>query len=191
MPGIVATLLALCVVLYDALLKPTPLGPLAMGSCRALNVMLGMSLAMRELDQHEWLIVAGVGFYIAGLTWFARSEATTSPRSSLGLAAATSLAGIAVIAAVAFLPGIPDMKLKPMGWLLLWSVIALLILRRYLLAIVRPSPRYVQMAIKNGILTIIYIDSGIALGFGEFFWGCAILLLIFPTMILSRSISMT
>ena len=68
-------LLAACVVLYDGVLKPTPLGPLAMGGCRMLNVLLGMSLAMRELELHEWLIAGGIGLYIAGLTWFARSEA--------------------------------------------------------------------------------------------------------------------
>ena len=32
---------------YDAKLKRTPLGPLAMGGCRALNVLLGMSLAVQ------------------------------------------------------------------------------------------------------------------------------------------------
>jgi 4-hydroxybenzoate polyprenyltransferase len=41
--GVVATLLAVCVYAYDALLKPTPLGPVAMGSCRLLNVLLGAS----------------------------------------------------------------------------------------------------------------------------------------------------
>ena len=33
-PGLVGTLLAACVVLYDAGLKRTPLGPVAMGTCR-------------------------------------------------------------------------------------------------------------------------------------------------------------
>ncbi|MEX2285469.1 MAG: UbiA family prenyltransferase, partial [Planctomycetaceae bacterium] len=37
----VALALALCVLAYDGLLKSTPLGPLAMGGCRFLNVMLG------------------------------------------------------------------------------------------------------------------------------------------------------
>ncbi len=43
-PGAVAMLLAGCILLYDAVLKRTPLAPLAMGACRMLNVMLGMSL---------------------------------------------------------------------------------------------------------------------------------------------------
>jgi len=74
---------------------------------------------------------------------------------------------------------------------LLWSVIALSLLRRYVLALIRPAPRYVQAAVKNGIVTLIVIDAAIALGYADFFWGCAILLLIFPTMLLGRTISMT
>ena len=44
-PGVVATLLAMAIVAYDAMLKKTPAGPLAMGVCRMLNVLLGMSAA--------------------------------------------------------------------------------------------------------------------------------------------------
>ena len=44
-PGLVATLLALAVLLYDGVLKRTPLAPVVMGSCRTLNVLLGMSLS--------------------------------------------------------------------------------------------------------------------------------------------------
>lgn len=190
-PGVVATLLAACVVLYDAILKPTLLGPLAMGGCRMLNVLLGMSLAMRELELYEWLIAGGIGLYIAGLTWFARTEATTSQRSSLALGATLSVLGIAMSAAIVTRLPAGSLQITETGWFLLWSVVALSVLRRYLLAVIRPTPRYVQVAVKNGILTLIVIDAGIALGLAGIFWGCAILLLIFPTMILSRSIAMT
>lgn len=190
-PGIVATLLAACVVLYDGVLKPTMLGSFAMGGCRMLNVLLGMSLAMRELELHEWLVAGGLGLYIAGLTWFARSEATTSQRRSLAWGATVSLAGIAMIAAIITQLPAGSIQITKTGWYLLWSVVVLSLLRRFLLAIVRPTPRYVQLAVKNGILTLIVIDAGIALGLAGIFWGCAILLLIFPTMILSRTIPMT
>ncbi len=41
-PAVIATALAAMVLIYDGWLKPTPLAPLAMGSCRLLNVLLGM-----------------------------------------------------------------------------------------------------------------------------------------------------
>lgn len=41
---LIAATLALCVFLYDALLKDVPVvGPLCMGACRGLNLLLGMS----------------------------------------------------------------------------------------------------------------------------------------------------
>ena len=41
---LIAAALALCIFLYDALLKNVPIvGPLCMGSCRGLNLLLGMS----------------------------------------------------------------------------------------------------------------------------------------------------
>ena len=43
--GAVGLLLATCVVLYDAGLKRTFVGPVVMGSCRFFNVLLGMSTA--------------------------------------------------------------------------------------------------------------------------------------------------
>jgi 4-hydroxybenzoate polyprenyltransferase len=190
-PGIVATLLAACVVLYDAMLKPTLLGPIAMGGCRMLNVLLGMSLAMRELELHEWLIAAGIGLYVAGLTWFAKSEATTSQRRSLAVGAAVALCGIAIIAATVFQVPAQSLQITKAGWYLLWCVIGLSLLRRFLMAIVQPTPRYVQFAVKNGILTLVVIDAGVALGLAGIFWGCAILLLILPAMFLGRTIAMT
>ena len=39
-PGVVASVLAAAVILYDGWLKRTPAGPLGMGTCRALNVLL-------------------------------------------------------------------------------------------------------------------------------------------------------
>lgn len=50
-PGIIVSLLAGCVVLYDGFLKRLPIGPLGMGACRMLNVLLGMSLGAPALGR--------------------------------------------------------------------------------------------------------------------------------------------
>ncbi len=54
--GVVGSLLAGCVVLYDRLAKQTPLGPLVMGSCRLLNVLLGMSAVVDPLAAQSSLL---------------------------------------------------------------------------------------------------------------------------------------
>ncbi len=68
-PGIVGALLAGGVVLYDIVLKPTPWAPLGMGLCRALNVLLGMSLLAAPWSAEHGLAAVAVGVYIAGVTW--------------------------------------------------------------------------------------------------------------------------
>src|SRR5947208_1792551 len=42
-PGILAVLLAGAILLYDGVLKGTWAGPVAMGTCRFLNVLLGLA----------------------------------------------------------------------------------------------------------------------------------------------------
>src|SRR6185436_7411617 len=44
--AIIAFALIWAIFLYDAFLKSTPLGPLVMGACRFLNVMLGASTTL-------------------------------------------------------------------------------------------------------------------------------------------------
>jgi 4-hydroxybenzoate polyprenyltransferase len=73
--GVVAAILATAILLYDAWLKRTPLGPVAMGACRTLNVMLGMSAVEVSLHAEYWIVAGAIGVYVAGLTWFARKEA--------------------------------------------------------------------------------------------------------------------
>jgi 4-hydroxybenzoate polyprenyltransferase len=80
---IVAVVLASCIVLYNAALKKTVVGPIAMGACRMLNVLLGMSLAAevsapdvaRPWSTTEWAIAVGIGTYVAGVTRIAQFEA--------------------------------------------------------------------------------------------------------------------
>ena len=75
-PLIIALVLVLTILLYDAWLKRTLLGPVAMGSCRFLNVLLGLSVGGGgfPIGARVYLALV-VGLYIAGVTWFARTEA--------------------------------------------------------------------------------------------------------------------
>ncbi len=68
-----AVFLAGMILFYNAWAKPIPaLGPVVLGCCRALNLLLGMRCVPAEFG---WMPVA-LGVYVAGLTWIARREAT-------------------------------------------------------------------------------------------------------------------
>jgi 4-hydroxybenzoate polyprenyltransferase len=187
-PGIVATLLAACVVLYDWTLKRTSLAPLLMGACRALNVLLGMSLAAATWTALHWVIAIGIGVYIVGVTIFARTEAGASSRRRLAAGTLVMLAGMAIAASVPM--WISDdapirLLVRPSGWYLLWAVLALLIARRCVAALLQPDPSRVQAAVRNAVQSIIVLDAAVCAGLAGPIWGFAVLLLIVPTMMLT------
>src|SRR5262249_34251435 len=101
-PLFLAIALVAAILLYDGRLKRTWAGPLAMGSCRFLNVLLGLTLtAPAGWPWPTRLHVASVvGLYIVGVTWFARTEARRSNQAALTGAAAVMLAALVLGLAV-------------------------------------------------------------------------------------------
>lgn len=196
--GVVAATLAICVLLYDGLLKPTVFGPVVMGSCRLLNVLLGMSTGVVQssgwlgFDSSQWCVAGGIGVYVAGVTWFARNEAGDSRRDSL-------IGGLAIISL-----GLVVLGLFPQtGWFrtgersltflsdFIWPLLVLLlgfsIVRRGLLAVVHPMPRNVQVAVKQCILSLIVLDAAVCLAVrSPWWWSVGILGLLIPTLVLGR-----
>jgi 4-hydroxybenzoate polyprenyltransferase len=201
-PGVVATLLSVCVVLYDAVLKRTPLAPIAMGACRTLNVLLGISLAplaaeaaspyVRWGTTAAWLIAAGIGVYVVGVTIFARTEARTSSRTHLIGGLAVLLLGMALLGAPpALSQHDPPLVVSRYGWYLLWGLLALVTARRCGLAIAEPSPPRVQAAVRHCVQSIIVLDAAVCVGYAGPIWGLAVLSLIFPTVLLAQWLKAT
>lgn len=199
-PAIVSTALAAAIIAYDVALKHTLLGPLAMGSCRMLNVLLGISTgeateAATGFAPAHWLVAGGIGVYIVGLTWFARDEAGTSRRVQLVLATVVMLAGMAMLWYFVFL--LPDeqlddfVRLQPANWTILWALLGLSAISRSLRAIVRPDSATVQATIKSGILSLIFLDAAVVLAVHGLMPAVGILLLLVPTIILGRIVYST
>jgi 4-hydroxybenzoate polyprenyltransferase len=188
--GLVATLLAAAVVLYDAYLKFTPLGPLGMGLCRLLNVLLGMSTAdvagsvAAGFGPGQWLAAAGIGVYIVGVTWFARSEAGASRSAVLVAAMLVMAAGAAILGASAnYLPA-PAIK-HTHYWILL-GLLMLTVLRRCGVAAADPRPEKVQAAVKHSILSLIWLDAATGAAAAGPWHGLAIAALLIPALLLGR-----
>jgi 4-hydroxybenzoate polyprenyltransferase len=157
-PAVVAILLAALILLYDRVLKRTPLGPIGMGGCRMLNVLLGMSIAPTAWRLDHGLVAAALGVYIAGVTWLARSEARESSRRQLALATLVILGGMALLALV---PEITDRSLPISAerWYLLFAVLGGLTAVRCVRPILSPDPRTVQMAVMHCIHAIVIFDA--------------------------------
>ena len=194
--GTAAVGLAIAVLLYDRWLKHTPLGPLSMGACRTLNVLLGMSAGV-DLHAPHWLIAGGIGVYVAGITWFARTEAQESRRGQLALGAIVIAAGMFMIAMFPSMttdemPLVSQpLDLDPDRWNLMWVILGLLIVGRCATAIYEPSPERVQMAVKNCILSIIMLDAVVTWAVCGMGWSVIVLALMLPAMFLGRWIYST
>ena len=81
-------------------------GPILMGLCRFLNVLLGLSIYGGPMPSWGLPLAPVVGVYIAGVTWFARNEARESNQNSLIAAAMVMLAGLLLA------PAIPALSCK-------------------------------------------------------------------------------
>lgn len=191
--GIVATLLAGAVFLYDGVAKRTPFGPVVMGACRMLNVLLGMSVSIGPWTAPYLVVAGGIGLYIAGVTTFARSEARESSRLQLALGVLVMLAGMATVASTpAWVTGgeWPPFSVRG-NWYVFWGLFAMLIGYRCLRAVFDPRPEMVQAAVRNCIFSLVVMDAAACLAVQEMFWGVVILLLLVPTLFLGRWIDST
>ncbi len=182
--------LVVAILLYDAWLKRTVLGPLSMGACRFFNVLLGLSLLDPDLlGTATRLHLAGVvGIYIVGVTWFARREAQTSERRQLG-------GSVAVIAAslllALLLPLHRSEGTVTPAYPFVLVGFGFLIGRRIAAAVQKPTPDRVQAAVKRMILGLILLDALLASVFVPLPWAAGMMLLLLPGWLLGKWIYST
>jgi 4-hydroxybenzoate polyprenyltransferase len=192
---LIAGILSLTILAYDAFLKNTPLGPVAMGACRFLNVLLGMSggewtvgSGPLSFDIGSWHVAAGIGVYIVGVTLFSRGEASESRRLALLAAMVAMVLGAALLGMSALYVPL-QFHSQAYGrqayWILL-AVLTLIILRRCSVAVAAPVPQKVQAAVKLSILSLIWFDAATTLVVAGPAYGVGIALLIIPALLLGR-----
>jgi 4-hydroxybenzoate polyprenyltransferase len=203
--ALVAAILVACILTYDGLVKSTPAGPVFMGGCRFLNVMLGASVvdagddfvaaAAEVWTRPQLLVAAALGIYIAGVTWFAREEADVSRRGPLGAAIAVINLGLASLITLLFLPdvlGRRDLHGNHLNIAIVLGLISLAIDRRLLAAWYNPDAQHVRFAIKVSLLSLVILDAALVVYFtGQPWYGAAVVTLLIPSLLLSRVLAMT
>jgi 4-hydroxybenzoate polyprenyltransferase len=177
-----ALALAAAILLYDGWLKSTPAGPVAMGTCRFLNVLLAVSVSgslLWPLGPHLALVV---GLYIVGVTWFARTEARASSQAALKGAAGVMLAAFVLAVALPqhVAPGAGS-PLFPYLLVGLGFLIGLPVSR----AIASPTPGHVQAAVKRCLMGLVLLDAVLASAIAGAV-GLVILVLLAPSLYLNR-----
>jgi hypothetical protein len=144
--------LAAMIVAYDYRLKRSAaLGPVAMGACRALSLLMGVEASQGVVTRRGTEGALLLGAYVAGLTLIARGET--------GAARTTELRAGAALAAGALLATAVRGGPASLAWSAATAALAGPAVRR---AVIEPSPRTVGPAVGALIRAIPALDGGIA-----------------------------
>jgi len=189
---LVALVLLAAILLYDLLLKETILGPLNMGLCRALNLMLGMTISYVP-DNPDFdalrpviLLIFAMWLYVMSLTYFGRDEAGMPRRRRLILGFLGCVLALWMLGSVSVLAsGMNNFTI------ILWLVLFIHMVRVGLRTIRNPAPFMVQYAMKTLILGIVAFDAVIASASAGWAAAVVILSLLVPTMVIGRRIYST
>jgi 4-hydroxybenzoate polyprenyltransferase len=185
--GTTALLVGLCLVCailaYDGWLKRTWAGPLAMGACRFLNVLLGVSACGSLLWPRGAHLALVVGLYIVGVTWFARTEARLSNQNALRGAAAVMLTSLLLALPLPLF--LPENERTSFVFPYLLVALAFWVGAPVTRAIANPTPSYVQAAVKRALMALILLDAVLATATAGLA-GLLILLLLAPSLYLNR-----
>ncbi len=160
-----------------------------MGTCRFLNVMLGASQIFFVWARPQILVATALGIYIVGVTWFARTEAQVSRRSSLAAALAVVDLGLAgLIGFVFYWSG----EARPAAAVVLMLPSIFMIHARAIPALIDPVPSKVQPVIGTLLLSLVLLDAAIVyFKTGSPLYWLATAGLLIPSMLTRRWISMT
>ncbi|MBA64032.1 MAG: hypothetical protein CMJ76_16880 [Planctomycetaceae bacterium] len=195
---IIASAVAISVVLYDWILKKTHLAPLAMGACRFFNILLGMSMAGSDsalflgFAKHHLLIAGSIGIFVSGLTWFARTEAKISSRWLLifgVLVMAIGLYGLAIFPR--YVPDPKQLRLNANTATMLIGLLGMLTLYRCVLAVADPIPAKVQTGVIGCLRSLIFLDAAVVLIVSDRMLAIGTLALLVPMLIIGKRIRAT
>jgi 4-hydroxybenzoate polyprenyltransferase len=193
--------LAGMILLYNAWLKRTWFGPLAMGSCRFLNLLLGAANAL-WIPKYVCYAALFVGMYISLVSFIAKYE-TNQNRPFVFGGLQVRQYWLILLAIGVFAPSIAGICaelleratiLIPHGYhrilaLLLFFCWAIALDWFLLQALIKPEPKQIQTAVKACIFGLIGLDS--ILPFLDVPSSLFILLLLIPSIILGRFIYST
>jgi 4-hydroxybenzoate polyprenyltransferase len=182
---IIAALIAIAAVVYDKWMKHHSFfGPLNMGICRGLNLLLGMSIYVAAI-QFYWYIALVPVVYIFAITMISRGEVHGGNKRTLFLALGLY---IIVILAIGITASLSETILQTLPFILLFAVMILVPLYK---AIQKPEGPRIGKAVKSGVLSLIIMNAAWAAAFGNLSLALIIIVLLPASLLLARLFAVT
>jgi 4-hydroxybenzoate polyprenyltransferase len=176
--GLVALATAGFILLYDSWGKRQGLlGPVNMGMCRGLNLLLGVAAAPAVL-QTAWPLALLPLIYIAAVTAVSRGEVHGGRRG---------IAAFALISLIVVLGALAALALGMRSWAggILTVALAWRVLPAFWGAYQNPAPGPIRHAIRTGVLSLVLLDAVIGASYG----GALYSVLILATGLLATSLA--
>ncbi|MCX2450625.1 UbiA-like protein EboC [Pedobacter sp. PLR] len=178
---VLALLILTAALTYDKWSKHlTVMGPVNMGLCRGLNLLLGVSIFSRS-PEIWWLVIAIIPIvYIAALTIINRRKGDDKSKTTLYLAAFLYAFVIACILFIA----------NSKGYFLLTILFVipfyLMIFTPLFKALDNPTGENINKSVKAGVIALILLNAAWASAFGIWYIALIILLLLPLSLWLSK-----
>jgi 4-hydroxybenzoate polyprenyltransferase len=155
--------ISLFALLYNKISKHHPFwGPLNMGICRGLNLLLGMSILMEALPQWYFLAIVPI-VYIFSITMISRGEVHGGGRKNLYIAAILYSIVTGFILCFSYLNNkllLSAIILIPFLWMIFKPLIK---------AIQNPIGKNIGGAVKAGVISLILMDAAWAATFSTIY----------------------
>lgn len=183
--GALAVGIAVAALVYDKWGKHhAVLGPLNMGLCRGLNLLLGMSFVPTVLSQYSYLALVPIA-YIAAITMISRGE-VHGGKSNIILFA--GILYLIVITSILYISIAHGNTLYASPFLVGFAFV---IYRPLFNAFREPVGRNIGKAVKAGVLALILMNASWAAAFGAPWLALAIVILLPLSIFLARAFAVT
>jgi 4-hydroxybenzoate polyprenyltransferase len=183
--GGIAIAIAVAALVYDKWSKHhRVIGPLNMGVCRGLNLLLGMSLVPQTLYQYGYLAIIPV-IYIAAITMISRGEVHGGKSKTILFAAFLYLI---VVFSILYFSIIHDHVLYALFFLVLLTI---LIFPPLIKAFHEPVGKNIGKAVKAGVIALIVMNASWAASFGALYLAVIIVLLLPVSILLAKLFAVT
>mgnify|MGYP003681894138 CR=1 FL=1 len=182
--GVISILLTIAIITYDGYFKQFGFaGPLNMGVCRGLNLVLGMSVLGTLAN---WYISLVPVVYIFAITLISRGEVHGNNRKHIIMA---GILYTIVIASIAFIIVQETEKVIVLiPFLLLFGYMIFVPLYK---AYKDNSPKNIKKAVIAGVLSLVIMNACWVAGFTNWYLALMVLLLLPLSMLLSKLFAVT
>ena len=183
--GMIAFAIAVAALIYDKWGKHhLILGPLNMGLCRGLNLLLGISVMPDAMFQYGYFAVIPI-IYIAAITMISRGEVHGGKSKTILFAAFLYLVVIVSILYVSIAQG------NSAYALFFLVILAIFIYPPLLKAFREPVGRNIGKAVRAGVLALIVMNASWAAAFGAVYLALLIVLLLPVSILLAKLFAVT